>query len=398
MKRLVIPTLALLLASGFTAAACGGSPDAAEGSPIGTGASKGTGATGTGTGGVELGTGASGNGTGNGTGQGGEGSVGSWEGEACADGSAGGDLEPVYLVFLVDQSASMGDCVWDHREVRWEPVEAALKTFFADEASAGLFASLTLFPTEESADTTCPMDDDELVCTASAYDTPVVPPTELPNGTVFANALPDEPNEYGTPTYPALAGTVDYALSLKEQGHKVAIVMVTDGEPEYCGQDNNIPNTVGEAERGTAEGIPTYVIGVGSPAALDDLDLIATAGGTDVLVIDADNGPVKTQQDLLTRINTIRGQEVTCEMPMPAPPAGQTLDPTKVNIEYTTGGDTVRLLMNADCSGDELGWRYDDPSAPTRVELCSATCTEVKSRPDAKINVIFGCESNVVVK
>ena len=58
----------------------------------------------------------------------------------------------------------------------------------------------------------------------------------------------------------------------------------------------------------------------------------------------------------------------------------------------------MRLLLNADCSGDKQGWRYDDPSDPTRVELCSATCTEVKSHPDAELNVVFGCESNVVVK
>jgi hypothetical protein len=403
MKRLVIPTLTLLLGSGLMAAACGGSPDVAEDNHLGGGASSGSGSNGNGSGGVQLGSGSSGNGSGSGLG--GSGSVGSWEGEACADGNAGGDLSPVYLVFLLDQSGSMGDCYGDRTE-RWEPVESALKAFFSDEASAGLLASLTLFPTEETPDDVCGNDDDDLECTADAYDTPVVPPTELPNGTVFADAMPDEPNEYGTPTAPALAGTVDYALSLKEQGHKVAIVMVTDGEPQFCGQGNTIDNTVAEAERGAAAGIPTYVIGVGSDLEEDpenpeddNLKEIAVGGGTEALIIDPETGtPEKTRQALLAEVNKIRGQQVSCEMPMPSPPAGLTLDPMKVNIEYTTGGETVRLLMNDDCSGDRLGWRYDDAIAPTRVELCPATCDEVKSHPDAALNVVFGCESDVIVK
>ncbi len=398
MKRLVIPTLALLLGSGLSAAACGGSPDAADNGGASSGSGKGTGGKGNGTGGGVLGTGGSGGpGSGSGSGQGGEGASGSWEGEGCADGSAGGDLAPVYLVFLLDQSGSMGDCIWDNREARWEPVESALTTFFADEESAGLFASLTLFPTERSADNTCPSNSNLLECSASAYATPVVPPTELPNAAAFAAAMPSEPNEYGTPTAPALAGTVDYALTLKEQGHKVAIVMVTDGEPQFCGNGNNVSNTVTEAERGAEEGIPTYVIGVGS--GLNALRNIATGGGTEALIIDPDTGsPEQTRQDLLQEINAIRGQQVTCEMPMPEPPAGLTLDPNKVNIEYTAGGQTVRLAMNPDCDGSEQGWRYDDPTDPSRVELCPATCAEVKSYPDAALNVVFGCESNVILK
>ncbi len=408
MQRLVVPTLALLLGSGF-AAACGGSEESSSGggASTGTGAigsgtgatGAGTGATGTGTGGVPLGSGGT-LGTGGvqlGTGgvQLGTGGDGSLEGESCAEGSAGGDLAPVYLVFLLDQSGSMGDCVnQGERAKRWEPVESALTTFFTDEASAGLFASLTLFPTEQSADDGCSANPADLECTASAYATPVVAPTELPSA-VLPDSMPDEPNEYGTPSAPALAGTVDYALSLKEQGHKVAIVMVTDGEPQFCDQDNTIENTRNEAERGAAAAIPTYVIGVGP--GLENLESIAEGGGTEALIIDSQTGsPAETQQKLLAKINEIRGQELNCEMPIPAPPVGLTLDPTKVNIEYTTGGQTVRLAMNADCSGDGLGWHYDDVNEPTRVELCPATCTGVKAHFDATLTVVFGCD--VVVK
>jgi hypothetical protein len=405
MQRLVIPTLALLLSSGF-AAACGGSEENSGGGSTvsgatggtGTGAtSNATGGTGTGTGGTQLGTGGvvlGAGGSGGGTGSGGDG-TGSLGDAACADGSAGGDLAPVYLVFLLDQSGSMGDCVNEgERAKRWEPVESALTTFFTDEASAGLFASLTLFPTEQAPDVSCSVNPADLECTASAYATPVVEPTELPSP-VLVDALPDEPNEYGTPSAPALAGTVDYALSLKQQGHKVAIVMVTDGKPEYCSADNTIDNTIAEAVRGATASIPTYVIGVGP--GLDNLRGIATGGGTEALIIDSQTGsPEDTQQKLLAKINEIRGQELNCEMPIPEPPAGLTLDPTKVNIEYTTGGATVALAMNEGCAGDGLGWQYDDPIAPTRVEICPATCTEVKGHYDASLNVVFGCD--VVVK
>ena len=64
----------------------------------------------------------------------------------------------------------------------------------------------------------------------------------------------DPPNEYGTPTFPALSGTIEYAESLLKEDatRKVAIVMVTDGDPYSC-QGNTISNTAMAAANGMLE-------------------------------------------------------------------------------------------------------------------------------------------------
>ncbi len=116
------------------------------------------------------------------------------------------------------------------RAEKWDPVTSALKAFFADPESAGITASLSLFPLNKNtgkgaADQSKPAD-----CAASAYVTPEVPPTALPDDKTFAAAIAkiDPPNEFGTPTYPALSGTIEYAESLlkEDASRKVAIVMV----------------------------------------------------------------------------------------------------------------------------------------------------------------------------
>ncbi len=395
MRRLVPFALAFTTLASCWMAACGSSADAPEGGDVDGNGANGAGASGNGTGGGSLGTGSSnGQAGGNGTG-----AVGSWEGEGCADGSSGGNLAPVYLVFLVDQSGSMGDnCTDENYSTRWEPMVSALNTFFADEDSANLYASLTLFPTDEEPGTQCGNEDD-LKCDSGSYDSPVVPPTELPNGTVFADALDRYPNEYGTPTYPALTGSVAYAKSLKDEGKKVAIVLVTDGEPAFC-TDNTIENVAGEAAAGLMDGIPTYVLGVGdsldTPGATEDLDSVADAGGTTKATIINGATPDETKQTLLDKINEIRGQQVSCEMAIPEPPEGQTLDPQKVNVEYTADGETRRLLMNEGCADGALGWHYDDLQNPTKITLCPDTCDEVKAQPDAALNVVFGCEVAII--
>jgi hypothetical protein len=388
MRRLVPFALAFTTLASSWMAACGSSADAPSGGDVDGNGANGAGASGNGTGGGSLGSGSSnGQAGGNGTG-----AVGSWEGEGCADGSAGGNLAPVYLVFLVDQSGSMGDnCTDDNYSTRWEPMVSALNTFFADEDSANLYASLTLFPTDEEPGTECGSEGD-LKCDAGSYDSPVVEPTELPNATVFAEMLDRYPNEYGTPTYPALTGTVTYAKTLKDEGKKVAIVMVTDGQPAFC-DGNSVDSTAGAAADGLVAGIPTYVLGVGD--SITDLNQIAEEGGTTEATIINGATPEETQQALLDKINEIRGQQISCEMTIPEPPEGQTLDPLKINVEYSAGGETKRLLMNEDCA-DGSGWHYDDLSNPTKITLCSDTCDEVKAQPDAALNVVFGCEVAII--
>jgi hypothetical protein len=95
----------------------------------------------------------------------------------------------------------------------------------------------------------------------------------------------------------------------------------------------------------------------------------------------------------------ITGSQVSCALDIP-PPDGGMLDPGKVNVKYTPGGGNPSSILNvpggaAACTA-QGGWYYDDPQNPTQIVLCPATCTVVQADPEAKIDVLFGCETEVV--
>lgn len=317
--------------------------------------------------------------------------------EECAAANQQAELAPVYLVFLLDESGSMGDGEHGNRTEKWDPVTAALRAFFADPESTGITASLSLFPLNKNK-TMGPADEDMPAdCSASAYVSPAVMPTALPNDKAFADAIAalDPPNEFGTPTFPALSGTIDYAKSVlaEDATRKVAIVMVTDGNPVSC-QGNTIDNTA-MAAAAVADQIPTYVIGVGD--SLEALNAIAEGGGTKQAFIVSLDDPEQTRKDLLDTINLIRGQALSCEIDIPAPPLGKKLDPEKVDVQFTADGKPgVSLKYGTECTGD-TAWRYDDAAAPKTIELCADTCTSVKADAKGKLDVVFGCVKRDVV-
>jgi hypothetical protein len=132
--------------------------------------------------------------------------------------------------------------------------------------------------------------------------------------------------------------------------------------------------------------IRTYVLGVGPN--LTDLNAIAAKGGTDAAEF-IDTGQDVTQQ-LTDKFNAIRSAvAVECTYTVPAPPAGQTLDPNKVNVEYN--GTEIGYNNTSTC---DQGWQYANNNS--QVVLCGSTCDQVKADPNAKINIAFGCETVVV--
>jgi hypothetical protein len=314
---------------------------------------------------------------------------------SCAGTSSQSELEPVYLVFLLDDSASMDNANWDRAEERWNPVTSALSSFFASPDSRGLRASLTLFPLNTNS-TQGPHNSVEPTCDSHDYSVPVVPPTDLPDALVFDSAIAaaSPANEFGTPTYPALAGTIDYAESLRAEGKKTAIVLVTDGEPYSCDPENwNNTSQIAALAGSVAAEIPTYVIGVGS---VDGLHEIAVSGGTDSAFVVSLEAPEMTRSALLERFQEIRGEQISCDIAIPAPPVGDELDVGKVNVELSLDGKSATLAFDEQCSGD-YGWRYDNPLLPSKIELCPATCAEAQEHEELVIDVLFGCATKSVV-
>ena len=91
--------------------------------------------------------------------------------------------------------------------------------------------------------------------------------------------------------------------------------------------------------------------------------------------------------------------KVACELGVPMPPAGSTLDPMKVNVVYTPGAggaaETILQDPSKPCDMGANGWQFS--ADKTKILLCGATCTKVQADAAAEVKVEFGCETKVVV-
>ncbi|WP_437971550.1 vWA domain-containing protein [Sorangium sp. So ce260] len=404
-----LPTMSMvLLTVGAIGVACGGN-GASDGSSQ-SGSGNGSASTSTNGGTGEGGAGAGGTGEGglpgfggdlgpSGTSNGGA----SGEGGACATETAEADLEPVYLAFAFDVSGSMGmgDDPWHDKSLKWDPVVAATKQFFADPLSEGINASLRFFPSEGDNDTKC---------AAETYTTPEVPMTPLPSP-AFADAIdaitPETAEDWrgGTPTLFVMQGTISYVEAQRQTTPgKYAIVLVTDGYPAGCGSRyNKIELVADEAATALVGGIPTYVIGVanppieGAPKTVEDMDDVAVAGGTEhAYLIDTGN-PAATSAAFKAAVDAIRGAAVSCTVGIPPAPDGRSFDAQKVRVTYTSGGgEPTALTYDQDCATEDA-WRYDSPENPTQIVLCDSTCAAIQADPEAALGVDFTCEDVITI-
>jgi hypothetical protein len=95
--------------------------------------------------------------------------------------------------------------------------------------------------------------------------------------------------------------------------------------------------------------------------------------------------------------SVVDASTLDCQWVIPPPPAGETFNPKKVNVTYTpsNGGppiDIYNVPTAADC-GPQGGWYYDDNNAPTKILVCPATCAQIQSDFNAKMDILFGCDT-----
>jgi len=92
----------------------------------------------------------------------------------------------------------------------------------------------------------------------------------------------------------------------------------------------------------------------------------------------------------------IGASQLECEWAIPAAPMGQTFDENKVNVLLTTAG-TEQSIGRVDdvsaCGTVPHGWYYDSATPPTRLFACDQTCAAIRAATDAKLDVLFGCQT-----
>lgn len=305
----------------------------------------------------------------------------------CATTSAKAEVSPVDMYVMLDRSYSM------YTDGKWDSIVNAVSNVVYNQNFWGMGVGLQYFPLTH-------------LCTSSAYATPDVPITTLPQPAQEIVSSLHANNPWGnTPMVPALQGAVDYTKNWQQTNpsRTTVIVLATDGLPdESCqfvedgGTVNSLPNVVqiaSDAANGTPP-IKTFVIGVGD--ALTDLNQIAAAGGTTSAVLV--NTLSGVEQQFADALNTIRKRALSCDYVIPASEAG-TIDNSKVNVRFTPNDGSadqnfiyVQTLSNCDKATGGAGWYYDDEAHPTRVQLCPNSCATAKASTTGQIDILFGCE------
>ncbi len=318
----------------------------------------------------------------------------STENTVCSAQAYEGESVPLDIYIMFDQSGSMLNDVGG--STRMDAIERATTTFLRDAASASISVGVGYFGFQPIGQTSCHPDD---------FATPSVPVTL--NHEAVLRSLADREPTGETPTGAAIRGGCGYAKQWKKDnpGHSVVLLLLTDGEPKApmsCAAGGCCP-TLTDAVEATIEcrsgepGIATYVVGVGP--FLDNLQQIAQAGGTDHAYLIGDRD---VEHEVLQALNAIRSAaSIPCELKLPEPSGDSVLDYGLVNVAYQDSSCALSTIYNvesaASCDSALGGWYYDDPDAPTTVELCAASCEQV-SAPGGRLAFTVGCQTKVLVK
>jgi hypothetical protein len=347
---------------------------------------------------------------------------------------------PFDMYVMYDQSRSMNDET--PTGTKWTDVEAALIGFMNDPSSEGIGVGIGYFPfVDPAAPITCcesagcflPISCGgfgpcvELIpglagycegadaCLPDLYSTPDVPiePITPVVPRITASLAAHGPSG-GTPTAPALQGALNYTIpwATANPDRKTIVVLATDGNPSGCA-GNGVQDVANVAASGvnSTPSVQTFVIGVGS--SLTSLNAIAAAGGTgQAFIVDAANGDPTQQfldalnmiRDSVTMTETreeIQTMPVPCEWVIPESPEGETFDENKVNVDFTAGGNSAQRVgyveSESDCAHVDGGWYYDDASNPEVVLVCPETCNVIQASSDARVDIVFGCETEIAV-
>lgn len=354
----------------------GNNGNGAQGGAVGTGGSGGSGA------GVNVGLGGE-------DGLGANSAGGSAGNASCAAETADTGLLPAELAVAFDISGSMGklDFPYHDPKLKFEPVVAAMKAFFADADAAGVSASLTFFPASKSR------------CDAASYATPDVGMRALPS-TAFADAIdavtPQTADDWrgGTPTLAIVEASFEQLAKRPVSAAVRALVLVTDGTPQGC-DDDSLESVTAAVAAAAKAGTPTYVIGVknpeGGPDTVSNLEAIAAAGtkGGHAIIVETGT-PDSTRTALAAALSNIRKASASCDVTIPPPPKGETLDPAKVNVSWRNGEKLTPFFVDASCKAANA-WRYDNAKAPKKISLCPTTCSAVQRAAGSVLSVEFGC-------
>lgn len=325
----------------------------------------------------------------------------------CAGVKSEGKRSPVYMLIVLDGSGSM-------LGTKWTATAQAMRAFFqqvqaSNDPSFGL--GLTVFEDTKSGQ----------FGGNNAIQVPIRF-VDAAQGTALANRMNTTPQGL-TPSLATLTAAYNNVASYAptaplQSGGKKVIVFISDGEPTPSGGRTSAQEktAVEDLVRRQANLTPaefvltTFSVGVGplnTTAGYDPrfMGRVAVAGGTAKPGCDVNNitdparmchfqltpGSSSSQlaTEFLAAINAIRGLASSCEYAFTVPP-GERLDPNLVSVSFTENGTATEIPKST-----TDGWRYDNPSQPTKVILVGNWCDRVRTASEGKVEVVLGCAPKV---
>jgi hypothetical protein len=205
-----------------------------------------------------------------------------------------------------------------------------------------------------------------------------------------------------------------HELALRgESAGNAFVVLLTDGEQsEQCGNPARCESAEQCTELLLREEVPkaagpgadirTFVIGApGSEPARAVLSEMAVRGRTAAEGCDPSSAACHfdmTQESdfsnaLTGALSAISGETSRCELPLPEPEADAgALDLTQINVVFTPSSGRGRVVPQDNrmgCDAGANGWQFSADG--TSIRLCGGACREVRSEPEARLDVVLGC-------
>jgi hypothetical protein len=138
---------------------------------------------------------------------------------------------------------------------------------------------------------------------------------------------------------------------------------------------------------------------IASDVGTDYAALVMQTGGVGADMCGQNYGPLiaSLAQGVVT------STKLDCSWAIPPPPPGQTFDSGLVNVQYLSSKPgampaPIYYVPSAAACGPAGGWYYDDPQKPTKVLVCPATCATIQADDAGKVDILFGCSTQIAPK
>jgi hypothetical protein len=201
-----------------------------------------------------------------------------------------------------------------------------------------------------------------------------------------------------TPLYMAIQNFLDpaYAPIFSRGDMDSYLVIISDGK-DVCGPPPGFLDINGGASSQemaditssllNQTGIMTMAIGFGTEADPEQLNAVASNGGTPYDTF----FPANDRAELEAVFNEIASFALTCEFSIdPAQTSAVTIDKNKVNFYFD--GNVVG--KNDGCATG-VGWTWTD-ATQSAVEFCGQSCAAIKDGSVQDISATFGCDTEVI--